>query len=191
MADNTILIYSIAAVGLLAFGLLFIKLRTSYIKSLYDKINEQEVMIGKTINQLAMVKTLNKDLTQTNQRQLEQINKISKVNNSHSEKLADSYRSSQKLINDLKQLKQTKTELEQQIAEIDLKHEVALNEKMEEFERVESSYKKVSHSLDIVQKSNDNLREERDFYRNEFIKLRDNFIEKPVTPKLVEVRQFA
>lgn len=171
MTDNTTYVIAIVAISLLGF--LFVKLRTSYIRSLFEKINEQEVMIGQTINQLASVKAMNSKLEETSRGQLEQITNMSKVNSSHTEKLTDSYQSSKQLIEDLKAIKVVKRQLEEQVAMLDIKHEHILKAKEDEMDKIESSYKKVTNSFEIMQKSNDNLREQRDFYRNEFTKLRD------------------
>lgn len=173
MAENTTLIYSLAAIGILAFCLLFVKFRTSYIKSLYDKINAQEEQLGKTINQLAATKTINQNLEQDLKNQTKQIQEMVSVNTGHSDKLSQSYLDNKRLIQDLKSANEKKSELEDELASLDVTHQIELDKKQEELNRIDSAYQKVSHSFEIVQKSNDNLREERDFYRDEFMKLRE------------------
>lgn len=173
MAENMNLIYALVAVAVLGLALLFVKFRTSYIKSLYDKINNQEHQLGKTINQLAAAKTITRNLEDTIKSQTKQMEDMIQVNSGHSDKLSQSYLDNKKLIEDLKEANKQKAELEDALARIDIEHQVELEAKTETLDRIESSYKKVSHSFEILQKSNDNLREERDFYREEFMKLRE------------------
>ncbi len=177
MADNMMLVYSLIAIAVLGFALIFAKFRTSYIKSLYDKINSQEEQLGKIINQLAASKTINQNLEDTNKNQAKQISEMVSVNSGHSDKLSQSYLDNKQLIQDLKSANEKKNELEDELASLDVKHQQILEAKAEAFDRVESSYKKVTHSFEIMQQSNDNLREERDFYREEFMKLREQNID--------------
>ncbi|WP_251359401.1 hypothetical protein [Kangiella sp. TOML190] len=169
--SNIYFIVGLVATLLIAVMVYFAK--RSYINSLHQKINEQQEMMGKTINQLAATKTMIRNLEDNSAQQLKQINEMTKVNRVHSDKLAESYNQYQELLSELENTNQLKSDLQSQLFEKEQQFEKLLSEKSEEFNRVEQSYKKVSHSFDIVQKSNDNLRQERDFYRQEFIKLRD------------------
>lgn len=175
MFENINLIYIVVAAFLLLTVMLTgIKLRTKYVKSLLNKISEQEVMQGKTINQLAALKSINQNLELNNKRQIEQIDEMIKVNNSHSNKLSESYKSSQELISDLKLANDKIEHLERKINESESHHENEMLKHAGSFDDIKLAYKKMSHSFEILQKSNDNLREERDFYRKEFIQLRDS-----------------
>lgn len=172
MFEQNILIYSGIGIGVLVFGFLLIKFRTSYIKSLYDKINAQEENLGSLINQVANLKATNQDLEKELNNQTSKLGEMAQAQTDHGDKLSKSYLDNKELIQDLKFANKAKSELESKIAELEIKFEKDMDSKVEAMDRVESSYKKVSHSFEIMQKSNDNLREERDFYRNEFLKLR-------------------
>ncbi len=172
MQESSILIYSIAAVGILSFGLLFFKLRSSFIKSLYDKINTQEQQQGKLINQLAATKTIAKNLEATIANQSKQISEMTRVNTKHTDKLSKTYLEHKKLLKDIQSFAENKRNLEQKVKSLEVQLEKAIDIKEQEVSRIETSYSKVNHSFEILQKSNDNLRQERDFYRDEFTKLR-------------------
>ncbi|NVJ65972.1 MAG: hypothetical protein HWE16_05735 [Gammaproteobacteria bacterium] len=188
MAENMTLIYALIAIGVLALGLMFAKFRTSYIKSLYDKINSQEAQLGKTISQLAASKTINQNLEKTIQNQSRQIDEMKTVNTGHSDKLSQSYLNNKQLIQDLKIANEKKSELEDSLAKLDVKHQLELEKRLEELNRVEASYQKVSHSFEIMQKSNDNLREERDFYREEFMKLREHNVDLDAKARVAAIK---
>ncbi len=153
------------------------RLRTSYVSSLHETINSKDEQLGKTISQLAAVKTMNQNLEKTIKNQIQQIEEMVLVNKKHSESLAKSHQDNKALIQDYKISQDAKVALEKKLHSISKTHESEIEDKVNKLNLFESAYKKLKNSYKIVQKSNDNLCEERDFYREEFISLRDSITE--------------